>query len=137
VHAVLADVPFDADATLVGRVADQHGRMLGASREDIAASAAVAQSVLRHELLGRAAAAERHGKCRREAPVTLLSSGGMVEGIVDLAFEEDGRWIVVDYKTDREVASQGEAMYRRQVAAYGVGIENATGLPAEPFLLLL
>jgi ATP-dependent helicase/nuclease subunit A len=63
--------------------------------------------------------------------VTLRLDGGiMMEGVVDLAFEEDGRWIVVDYKTDRELTG-AEAQYRRQVAAYADAVSAATGAPAE------
>jgi ATP-dependent exoDNAse (exonuclease V) beta subunit len=32
--------------------------------------------------------------------VTLTDDIGLLEGIVDLAFDEDGEWIVVDLKTD-------------------------------------
>ena len=50
----------------------------------------------------------------------------MLEGIVDLAFEQDGAWTVVDYKTDREIAALGEERYRRQVALYASAIAQAT-----------
>jgi len=137
VHALLADVPFDADEALIARAGEQQGRMLGAARADIDAAARVTASALRHELIQRAALADREGRCRREAPVTMSTAEGVVEGIVDLAFEEHGRWIVVDYKTDRELASNGESTYRRQVAAYRVAIEDATGQPAEAILMRL
>jgi ATP-dependent exoDNAse (exonuclease V) beta subunit len=51
----------------------------------------------------------------------------LVEGVVDLAFEEGGRWTVVDYKTDRELAATGEEQYRRQVALYAQAVAQATG----------
>ena len=54
-----------------------------------------------------------------------LPDGMIVEGIVDLAFEEHGTWIVVDYKTDREFAAGGEERYRRQVALYAAAIPLA------------
>ena len=64
--------------------------------------------MLGHDLLARARRAAARGACRRETPVTLtLEDGTLVEGVVDLAFEEDGAWIVVDYKTDRELAVGG------------------------------
>ena len=77
------------------------------------------------------ARAEARGACRRETPVTLtLDDGTLVEGVVDLAFEEDGVWTVVDYKTDREIATAGEEQYRRQLALYASAIARATGAPA-------
>lgn len=64
----------------------------------------------------------------------LMPDGTLLEGIVDLAFEEDGRWTVVDYKTDRDV-SGSEEEYRRQVALYAAAIGQATGLPAQGVLV--
>ena len=60
----------------------------------------------------------------------VLPGGLLVEGIVDLAFEEGGSWIVVDYKTDREIDATGEDGYRRQVGLYASAISRATGKPA-------
>ena len=86
----------------------------------------------------RARAADARGACRREAPLTLVMPDGLlVEGIADLAFEEQGRWIVVDYKTDREIESVGEERYRRQVALYAAAIARATGQPATAMLVRL
>ena len=80
-----------------------------------------------HGLLARARVADARGACRRETPVTcLLPDGTMLEGVVDLAFEEAGAWTVVDYKTDREILADGEARYRRQVALYASAIAQAT-----------
>ena len=60
----------------------------------------------------------------------------MVEGVVDLAFEEAGAWTIVDYKTDREL-SQAEPAYRRQVALYATAIARATGQTASAVILRL
>ena len=50
-----------------------------------------------------ARAAEAAGQCRREVPVTLtLSDGRLLEGVVDLAYEHEGAWTVVDFKTDED-----------------------------------
>ena len=61
----------------------------------------------------------------------------MLEGVVDLAFEEHGAWTVVDYKTDREILADGDARYRRQVALYASAIAQATGQPATGVLVQL
>ena len=66
-----------------------------------------------------------------------MPDGSIIEGVVDLAFEEDGRWVVVDYKTDRELVTSGESRYRRQVALYASAIAEATGQPASAVLVLL
>jgi ATP-dependent exoDNAse (exonuclease V) beta subunit len=83
----------------------------------------------------RAAAAAARGACRRETPVTLcLPDGTLLEGVVDLAFEEQGRWTIVDYKSDREIAEIGEDRYRRQVALYAAAVSQATGAGAAGML---
>ena len=110
--------------------------MLGLTDSDAAAAAASAERVLGHELLTRARAAAARGRCRRETPITLtLPDGTLVEGVVDLAFEENGAWTVVDYKTDREIRGAGEARYRRQVALYAAAIARATNAPATGVLV--
>jgi ATP-dependent exoDNAse (exonuclease V) beta subunit len=131
VHAVLGQAPFDAGPGLLGDLAAVEGRVLGATTDSISAAASVAASVLTHDLLVRARAAAERGMCRRETPVTLaLADGTLVEGVVDLAFEENGVWTIVDYKTDRELAAAGEDRYRRQVALYASAVAQATGQPA-------
>jgi ATP-dependent helicase/nuclease subunit A len=96
----------------------------------------VVERLLKHDILLRVGAADARGACRRETPVTCtMSDGTVVEGVVDLAFEEAGEWTVVDYKTDREIAAAGEDRYRRQVALYASAIAQATGQPARGVLV--
>ena len=135
VHAVLAQAPFDAPRAMLEDIAAIEGRLLGLDERAAAAAAGTVARVLRHELLARARRAAARGLCRRETPVTCtMPDGTLVEGIVDLAFEEDGQWTVVDYKTDRELAAGGDDRYRRQVAFYAAAIARATGRPASGVL---
>ncbi|MBI3491981.1 MAG: UvrD-helicase domain-containing protein [Acidobacteria bacterium] len=139
VHLLLASSDFSLPTSDFSALADRaavEARVLGLGEEDARAAGEVAARVLEHDLLARARAAEARGACRRETPITCtLDDGTLVEGIVDLAFEETGRWIVVDYKTDREIAEDGEERYRRQVSLYATAIARATGLPAECVLV--
>jgi ATP-dependent exoDNAse (exonuclease V) beta subunit len=138
VHAILATAPLDADARIVAAFADVHSRILSAPPEEAAAAARTVSNVLEHHVLGRARAAQARGACRRETPITCtLPDGTMIEGVVDLAFEEHGTWTVVDYKTDRELAAAGEDRYRRQVALYASAIAQATGCVASGILIRL
>jgi ATP-dependent helicase/nuclease subunit A len=138
VHAMLAAAPLDADRAVIEALADVHGRILSAPDEEVGAAVETVQQVIAHELLARARVAEARGRCRRETPVTLtLADGMLVEGVVDLAFEDDGAWIVVDYKTDREIAAGGEEQYRRQVALYASAVAQATGAPCKGVLLVI
>jgi ATP-dependent exoDNAse (exonuclease V) beta subunit len=59
----------------------------------------------------------------------------LIEGFVDLAFEEAGKWTVVDFKTDRQIGEDGIERYRRQVAFYASAIQKATGQPTRGVLL--
>jgi ATP-dependent exoDNAse (exonuclease V) beta subunit len=135
VHSVLAQIPFDATRPLLEDVAQMEARVLGLTEEDASAAAATVEGVLRNDLLVRAGRASTRGACRRETPVTLtLPDGTLVEGVVDLAFEDRGTWFVVDYKTDREL-ELGETAYRRQVAIYAAAIAAATGQAAKGILV--
>jgi ATP-dependent helicase/nuclease subunit A len=135
VHATLAVVPLDADADRVRQIADLQCRILGAPEPEAAAATRIAVEVLRHPILERARRAEERGECRRETPVTdRRDDGVLVEGVVDLAFRENGRWIVVDFKTDREAEAELDA-YRRQVDLYASIIARATAEPATAVLL--
>ena len=58
----------------------------------------------------RAAAARRRSRCA-------LDDGTLVEGVVDVAFEDDGGWTVVDFKTDVELGARLDE-YRAQVRLY-------------------
>ena len=136
VHAVLARAPFEAARTELDDIAAAEARLLAMDDADASAAAAVVERVLAHELLGRARRAAARGACRRETPVTLtLDDGTLVEGVVDLAFEEDGVWTVVDYKTDREIAAGGEEQYRRQLTLYASAIARATSAPVSAVLV--
>jgi ATP-dependent exoDNAse (exonuclease V) beta subunit len=136
VHGVLAQAPFGASRPALDDLAAVEARVLGLSDDEAAAAAAVVERLLTHDVIVRARAADARGACRRETPVTYtLPDGTMLEGIVDLAFEEAGEWTVVDYKTDRELAASGEDRYRRQVALYASAIAQATGQPAHGVLM--
>ena len=135
VHAVLAAVPLDAGRPGIERSARLQGRLLGAADAEIEAAAEVAAAGLAHPLFDRVRRAAAAGECRREAPVTMRADDGvLVEGVVDLAFRDGDAWVVVDFKTDRELESALD-LYRRQVQLYAEMVARATGLPARPVLM--
>ncbi|HEY4120926.1 MAG TPA: UvrD-helicase domain-containing protein, partial [Byssovorax sp.] len=135
VHAVLAEVDLAADADRVRVVAIAQGRLAKATPAEVDAAAEAAIGALAHPLMRRAREADLRGACRREVPVLLpLEGGAIVEGVVDLCFEDDGAWTVVDFKTDVEVGERGP-IYARQVALYAVAIARATGERASGALL--
>jgi ATP-dependent helicase/nuclease subunit A len=62
-----------------------------------------------------------------------VGRGGVLEGFVDLLFEDDDGLVIVDYKTDRidgeEAQAAAAAASQRQLAAYAVALASSTGLP--------
>jgi len=109
-----------------------HGKLLDASGAEIEAAVDTVAATLQHPLLRRAALAER---CHRELPLLLpLGDGRTLEGIVDLAFLENGEWTVVDFKTDANLTAS-RAQYERQVQWYVHALSKLTGLPAKGVIL--
>ena len=134
VHSVLATVPLDGDAEQIRASTQLHGRIFGALGEEIEAAVTTVASALQHPLMERARKAAACGACHREVPLTLREEDGtLIEGLADLAFQENGKWIVVDFKTDPELAPALER-YRRQVAIYATAISKATSSSSEAFL---
>jgi ATP-dependent exoDNAse (exonuclease V) beta subunit len=135
VHALLAHVPLDAGASAIAGMAAVQARMLNASDDERAAAASIAARALAHALYERARAARGAGRaCRRELPLSVVVDGIVVDGQADLAFDDGDQWIVVDVKTDVEIAG-AEPSYRRQVALYADAIARAYGRPAQGVLL--
>jgi ATP-dependent exoDNAse (exonuclease V) beta subunit len=136
VHAVLAAVALDAVHDGVAAIAEVQARILGAPDDERTAAVSAVVHVLAHDLLRRAAAAASRGEARRESPVTLTTAAGtLLEGVVDLAFLDDGAWVVVDFKTDREISEAGELRYTRQLSLYAAAIARATAATASAFLV--
>jgi ATP-dependent exoDNAse (exonuclease V) beta subunit len=135
VHAILATVALDGPPDAIQRIADAEGRSLGAMADEVSFAVETVQAALGHPLLVRANDAARRGQLRREVPVALQPTPGMIiEGIVDLAFEEDGTWVVIDFKTDHDL-ERGRQRYENQVAWYAAAVQAATGFPSTPILL--
>ncbi len=62
----------------------------------------------------------------------------LVQGSVDCCFEEDGAWVLLDYKTDRTDDPDAlRAHYRRQLAIYALALETITEKPVRERLLCL
>jgi ATP-dependent exoDNAse (exonuclease V) beta subunit len=145
VHTTLATVPLDADESMVRRVASTQARILLGSgsgvEEEAYAVAEAVMAVLRHPMFDRVRSANAAGRCYRELPLIWQAPDGMlIEGTIDLAFEEsDGasgerRFVVLDFKTDRELDIEGER-YRRQLAIYCQALTALRGGAARGILM--
>jgi ATP-dependent helicase/nuclease subunit A len=134
VHAALATVPLDGAEDLIARVVATEGRIVGATGMEIASAREVVTAVLQHPLLEAARGAAQAGQLFRETPVTIVRGGGLVEGVVDIAFETADGFVVLDFKTDRATGDT-HATYARQVGLYAEAIAQATGKPARAILM--
>jgi len=79
------------------------------------------------------------GRCARELRLAFAEAGELVEGAVDLAFEEDGPLVVVDYKSDAiapEQALAQAAHHAPQLRLYARGLAVASGLEVRERLVL-
>jgi ATP-dependent exoDNAse (exonuclease V) beta subunit len=145
VHTTLATVPLDAVESIVRRVASTQARILlgsgsGVDEEAYAVAEAV-MAVLRHPLFDRVRTANKSGRCYRELPLIWQAPDGtLIEGTIDLAFEEpdsasnERRFVVLDFKTDRELDVEGER-YRRQLAIYCRALTSLKGGSARGILM--
>ncbi len=124
VHATLATAPLDASEQAIMAVARVQGRILPApgtqryADEEVYAAVEVVSSLLRDPLFDRVRQAERDGRCDRELPIVWKAPDGtLVEGTIDLAFEDAAGLTVIDFKTDRELSTDLER-YTRQLTVY-------------------
>ena len=138
VHAVLEDaalgVPLDpADPEVAARVAAAAiGEGVDPAEVIAAASAALGSPA------ARAAAAGR--RSWREALVAAEIEGVVIEGFVDLLWEDEAGLHVGDWKTDRvESADERRAKadrYALQLATYALALERVTGRPVVDLVLV-
>ncbi|MDO4616404.1 MAG: helicase-exonuclease AddAB subunit AddA [Lachnospiraceae bacterium] len=62
----------------------------------------------------------------------------LIRGVIDACFQEEGAWVIVDYKTDKVYSSNGSCLvkkYQKQLQFYQRALEQATGLPVKERLI--
>jgi ATP-dependent helicase/nuclease subunit A len=137
VHAVLAAVPLSADEATVETMTTTLGRLGNVPAAEVREAARAVTRALACPVFDRARAATR---VFRELPLTHIESDGhVIDGVVDLAFEELGRLTVIDFKTDRpeRMLPENLARYRLQVSIYADALSRSLGLPTECALLFV
>jgi len=137
VHRVLQWVPLsEASAAEAGRMADALAPSFGLDPERARSAGEAAGRTLAMPLLERA---RRAGRVWREMAVWFPEGSELIEGVVDLVFEEDGALVVVDYKTDpvsEEQVLEQAAHHAPQLQIYARGLAQATGLPVRERLVV-
>ncbi len=98
--------------------------------------ARLARVAVNSDVVRRAVAASRSW---REVPVAAPMRNGVLQGFIDLLFEEDGNLVVVDYKTDAvdtDYVDEAAARYGPQGGAYALAVQKATGKPVTEVVFL-
>jgi ATP-dependent helicase/nuclease subunit A len=121
-----ARTPAPCAAEAVGRAA---GDLDAAGRAE---ALRLVERLLAHPVVARARAARRRFV---ELPVLFrdeaLEGAPLVEGKIDLLFEEEDGWVVVDWKTDRiptaAVRAEREAHYAPQLESYARAVVAVLG----------
>ncbi len=129
----------------------EHLAKNGAFEEDIykAIDPERIEAFFKSEIGIRAVSAAGRGTLMKEKPFTLRTSREgrdiLVQGVIDCCFEEDGKMILVDYKTSfirpwknyQEEVRRIEAEYKPQIDLYAEAIKKGTGMDVSEAYLYL
>ena len=135
VHGVLQTIDLATGAGIDD--ASRSQAMAESIPERTAEVAGMVRKALDSDIVQRAV---HSAKFWREVPVAVPVGKGVLEGFIDLLFEEDNGLVVVDYKTDYVAAAEREEQavekYRIQAGSYALAIQRATGKPVQEIVLL-
>lgn len=141
VHRLLQVLPFDASSSLITDSARREYELLHQilpTGEDVVEVARLINNFQKSEVGRRAVGSKR---ILREFPILFDLQGTMLRGRIDLAFEDELGWTLVDYKSDRATPSQLKerlADYEKQLLLYALGWRGVTGeLPQQLIVLYL
>ena len=137
VHRVLEWLSLeDATAEGVRAMAEALAPSFGLDVESGRRAGEAAWSALGLPVMARARKARR---VWRELPLVFPDGSDLIEGVIDLVFEEEGGLVIVDYKTDRIAPQQAVAQaahHAPQLQLYGRGLAQAWGVPVVERLVL-
>jgi len=118
---------------------DVHALLAGADAESPDPEAAKLAELFRNSALGRRAAAA--ATVEREFDFLMEMEHVVLRGQIDLWFEDRGKTVLVDYKTDRVTAADAPARgnrYALQLRLYALALERLTGrAPEEGYVYFL
>lgn len=78
----------------------------------------------------------RASRVQREWAFNFRGKGkGLIQGVIDLCFEEDGKWVLVDYKTDFAGREELLARYALQIQWYAHALSAITDMPVKEALI--
>jgi ATP-dependent exoDNAse (exonuclease V) beta subunit len=135
VHQILEWIPLDGGDTALA-MAEALAPRYGLNPQDAARAAEAVRAALALPVLGRA---RRAARLWRELKLWFPVESELIEGSVDLVFEEDAGLVIVDYKTDRITEAQALAQaahHAPQLQTYGRGLAVATGMSVKERLVV-
>lgn len=137
VHGVVQVLPFDDPLPPVPALVVQQCRAEEVPERFVPYVEQLVRSIATSDAFARMARAAAVGTVRREMYVGAEVDGEGVYGIIDAVWREDGRFVVVDFKTDHvlEPADVLAARYRPQLAAYAAALRAASGVEVAETLL--
>lgn len=131
-HLLLEHIPFSCAGTGKEDITVEETISMLIEREFIFPEEAkeiktdLVSKFLKSSIAMRMKTAEQKGKLYKELPFTLKTevngTEALVQGIIDCCFEEDGEYVLVDYKTNN-MRNQGEAEQNRLIDTYKKQIE--------------
>jgi ATP-dependent helicase/nuclease subunit A len=139
VHRLLEWAPLEADEGRPERTRAMAEALAPSFGLDSGAAARAAEQVTSTLGLPLLERARRSPRVWREMSVWFPDGESLVEGKVDLVFEEDGQLVVVDYKSDAITEDQALAQaahHAPQLQLYGRGLSQALGQPVRERLVL-
>ena len=135
VHRLLELADFSKPDS-VRRIAPALSPGFPLTKEAVARAEAQAEAALSLPIMREAARAAR---VFREVPISYIEDDRLLEGVCDLAFEDEKGWVVVDYKTEAISEDQVLAQashHAAQLRRYARGLALATeSHPSRRFVL--
>ncbi len=145
-HRVMELVPFNLPADSASVAAFIEKKVAEGLMEPEAAKLVSRQKIcgfLNSQTAKRLAAAEERGLVYREQPFVFGFNDGegapddlnLIQGIIDLYFEEDDGLVLLDYKTDHVDGETLRKRYKVQLDLYSQALVGITGKPVKESLI--
>lgn len=130
---LLLEKGWEWDGPTVQKAARVYGEKLGVSQPEIDQVVGWVEKVRKNKILERA---KNSKKVFRELPITgKQEDETYVNAVIDLAFLEEDGWVIVDYKTDKDIQKNLEN-YSQQLRFYSDLLIKIHGKPVKETYLI-